>query len=126
MNKFDIENMIFDKLAALSTYTIFRLVLNELRHEKTCFLYIICLCILTSFSLLTITERRVSNKHSLMPFFILSIPISWTELWSDSTSFWALLTSFYFAFARVPFSSSNLPSYFMCDLSAREDRKTGF
>ena len=40
MKKFDAEKIIFDKMAALLTKTFFRLVLNELIHEKTCFLHI--------------------------------------------------------------------------------------
>ena len=41
-----------------------------MHREKTCFLHIFCgLCILTSFSILTITVRGVSNKHCLLLFF---------------------------------------------------------
>ena len=44
MKKFDAEKLFFDKMAAF--------------------------CILTSFSLLAITLRGVSNKHCLLSFFI--------------------------------------------------------
>ena len=39
------------------------------------FAYFCGLCILTSFSILTITVREVSNKHCLLPFFIASVKI---------------------------------------------------
>ena len=65
MKKFDAENLIVDKMGIF-----FWLILNELHHDKTCFLHIFCgLLIFTSFSILTITLRGVSNKHCLLPFF---------------------------------------------------------
>ena len=50
MKRFDAENFIVDKMATLWAENFFRLLLNELHHEKTCFLHIFCgLRILTSF-----------------------------------------------------------------------------
>ena len=37
--------------------------------RKPFFAYFYGLCVLISFSLLTITVRGVSNKHCLLPFF---------------------------------------------------------
>ena len=71
--KFDAENFIVDKMVILLTENFFWLILNELHHDKTCFLHIFCgLLILTSFYILTITLRGVSNKHCLLPFFHLT------------------------------------------------------
>ena len=67
--KFDAENLIVDTMVILRTENFFWLILNELHHDKTCFLHIFCgLLILTSFYILTITLRGVSNKHCLLPF----------------------------------------------------------
>ena len=75
MKKFDVKKIIYDKMAALLTKTFFRLVLNELIHEKTCF----CICLWTLYSdiifFIGITVRGVSNKHFLLPFYILIGPI---------------------------------------------------
>ena len=58
MKKFDAENLIVDKMVICELRIFFWLILNELHHDKTCFLHICCgLLILTSFSILTITLR---------------------------------------------------------------------
>ena len=41
--------------------------------RKSAFAYFYGLCILISFSLLTITVRGLSNKHCLLPFFIFDL-----------------------------------------------------
>ena len=70
MKKFDAEKIIYDKMAALLSKTFFRLILNELIHEKTCF----CIFLWPLYSdiifFIDITVRGVSNKHCLLPFFI--------------------------------------------------------
>ena len=69
MKKFDAKKIYFLTKWQLCK-TFFRLVSNELIHEKTCFFaYFNGLCILISFSLLTINVRGVSNKHCLLAFF---------------------------------------------------------
>ena len=40
MLKFDAEKIFFYKMGSFVNLDIFRLVLNELIHEKTCFLHI--------------------------------------------------------------------------------------
>ena len=68
MKKFDAEKIFFYKIGSFVNLEIFQLILNELIHEKTCFCIFYGLCVLISFSLLTITVRGVSNKHCLLPF----------------------------------------------------------
>ena len=57
-----LKNVFMTKWQLCELRHFFRLVLNELIHEKTCFLYILWPFnsdILTSFSLLTITVRGI-------------------------------------------------------------------
>ena len=50
--------------------------------RKPAFAYFYGLCILISFSLLTITVQGVSNKHCLLPFFIMPPTLKkWGTYW---------------------------------------------